>query len=610
MMDCIQIVAKSFWLGILIFGQVICYPYGAPDSTCSTMMPNHGISASNIPVPYTITTSKSTYMPNEEITVILQGKSEDYNIKGFLIQPRQKSSISQLNTVGTITGDSETWNLCTPPMAALTHRNSNNKTTVNMTWKAPAEAVETVVFVATIVQAELTYWVNVQSRELTPNSSVPGGGGVTTPSPAVGTTVPSGGQFFDPACGKSKGCFRDSTFLVTWADNGGSTINFEMKASIPVSDNYWMSLGFSSDTKMGDDSVADCSVQSGVVTSHSSYNPGKSNEPLADDTYGINRTDGKVENGVFTCSFSRAKTVAVSSGRHKKRAAVSDATFFDLNEDWYLMFAHGRGPATAKYPHVMNPKISNAKADLQSVIDLAADSKKVDLTKVHGSLMIVAWIFLASIGTVMARFYKPVWPDSRIFGEKVWFQIHRACMVLVLFLVSASFVIIFIESDGYSETALWTDFQKAHPVLGIIIMALTVINPVMALFRPHPDAPRRKIFNIAHFGVGTVAFILAIINIFIGVDLDMSKNVENVLWAYVGWFIFIVIVLEIHDLMKSRKGKNNENYELTNIAEKQPMRESSLNVHNWKPWILAVHVVIILGLTIAMLILGNLHDED
>ncbi|KAL3841488.1 hypothetical protein ACJMK2_019626 [Sinanodonta woodiana] len=604
-MDCRQILAKSVWLGLLILGQVMCYPSGAPEHTCSSMTPNHGVSANNSAAPYTITTSKSTYMPNQEIT--------DAVIAGFLIQPRKKSSLSQSNTVGTLTGDSLTKNPCTSPVAALTHINNTRKASVNMKWKAPNEAVDTVVFVATIIQAKQMYWLNVKSQELAPNSSIPGGGGgvgvVTTPSPGVGTAAPSVGQFSDPACGKSKGCFHDNTFLITWKDTG-SSIDFEMKASIPDTDNYWMSLGFSSDTKMGDDSVADCSVKSGVVTSHSSYNPGKSNEPLVDNTFGTIGKGGKVENGVFSCSFSRAKTVTAVSSDRKKRAAVSATTFFDLNEDWYLMFAHGKGPATAKSPHTMDPKVSSTKADLQSTIDLAAKSKKVDLAKVHGSLMIVAWILLASIGIVMPRFYKPVWPDSRIFGEKVWFQIHRACMVLVLFLVAASFIIIFIEADGYSETALWTNLQKAHPILGIIIMALTVINPVMALFRPHPDEPRRKIFNIAHFGVGTVAFILAIINIFIGVDLDMSKTVENVLWAYVAWFIFIMIILEIHDLIQSRKGKKGESYELTSTAEKKPISGSTLNASNWKPWIIVVHVVIILGLTIALLVLGNLQEED
>ncbi|KAL3841490.1 hypothetical protein ACJMK2_019628 [Sinanodonta woodiana] len=583
-MDCRQILAKSFLLGILLLGQVMCYPSGAPDIVCSSMIPNHGVSANNSAAPYTITTSKSTYKSNEEITVTIQANSGLY-FMGFFIQPRKNGSISQPDTVGTLTGDSLTKNPCvTSSQAALTHINKTVKYSVNMTWRAPAEALDTVVFVATIVQSKFVYWVNVKSPEVTP-------------------------LFYDPACGKTISCFHGNTFLITWAVNG-SYVDFEMKASIPDPDNYWMSLGFSSDKYMGDDSVVDCSLQSGSVRSYSSYNQGRSNAPLDNNVYGIIGRGGSLQNGIFTCSFSRAIKV---EAKRKKRAAASATTFFDLNENWYLFFAQGKGPATAKSQHTIPPMISDTKTNLLTISDLTApeeSSTGVDLALVHGSLMIVAWIFLASIGTVTARFYKSVCPESKLCSEKVWFQIHRACMVLVLFLVAAGFIVIFVEVRSYSETGGWTDLQRAHPILGIIIMALTIINPFMALFRPHPDAPSRKFFNVAHFAVGIVAFVLAIINIFIGADLEkLPKNVVNLLWAYVAWFIFIVLVLE-QDFIQSRKEKGGNSYELNDLPEKETSGGSTSIIHKLKPGILAIHAVIVLGLTVAMLVLVNLSEES
>ena len=56
----------------------------------------------------------------------------------------------------------------------------------------------------------------------------------------------------------------------------------------------------------------------------------------------------------------------------------------------------------------------------------------------------------------------------------------------------------------------------AHPILGIIVTALVLINPTMALFRPHPGTAHRPIFNWAHFLVGTVARILGVVTIFFG----------------------------------------------------------------------------------------------
>lgn len=40
-----------------------------------------------------------------------------------------------------------------------------------------------------------------------------------------------------------------------------------------------------------------------------------------------------------------------------------------------------------------------------------------------GLLMIAAWILFASIGVVLARYYKPMWADRKLLGEKVWFQV-------------------------------------------------------------------------------------------------------------------------------------------------------------------------------------------
>lgn len=47
------------------------FPGGAPDSTCSTMLPSHsGATAQNTQPPYQITTSASTYEPGQNISGI------------------------------------------------------------------------------------------------------------------------------------------------------------------------------------------------------------------------------------------------------------------------------------------------------------------------------------------------------------------------------------------------------------------------------------------------------------------------------------------------------------------------------------------------------------
>ena len=57
-----------------------------------------------------------------------------------------------------------------------------------------------------------------------------------------------------------------------------------------------------------------------------------------------------------------------------------------------------------------------------------------------GSVMIVVWIFLASIGLFFARYTRNVWTDVTLFEQKVWFQVR-----LKLYLVFISnFYLIFM----------------------------------------------------------------------------------------------------------------------------------------------------------------------
>ena len=37
--------------------------------------------------------------------------------------------------------------------------------------------------------------------------------------------------------------------------------------------------------------------------------------------------------------------------------------------------------------------------------------------------MIIAWIFLSSLGILIARYYKPLWPNHALFKLRVWFSV-------------------------------------------------------------------------------------------------------------------------------------------------------------------------------------------
>lgn len=75
---------------------------------------------------------------------------------------------------------------------------------------------------------------------------------------------------------------------------------------------------------------------------------------------------------------------------------------------------------------------------------------------------------------------------------------HRFFMILTWSMTIAAFVIIFVELGEWSSEVI-------HASLGLATTILAFIQPFMAAARPHPGAPRRPLFNWAHWFVGNAA---------------------------------------------------------------------------------------------------------
>ena len=75
---------------------------------------------------------------------------------------------------------------------------------------------------------------------------------------------------------------------------------------------------------------------------------------------------------------------------------------------------------------------------------------------------------------------------------KQWFNIHRAILSMVLLLTVTAFILIFVEKKA------WVTFDKSipHAIMGCIVTAFCLINPIMGILRPDLDSPNRWIFNI------------------------------------------------------------------------------------------------------------------
>lgn len=89
--------------------------------------------------------------------------------------------------------------------------------------------------------------------------------------------------------------------------------------------------------------------------------------------------------------------------------------------------------------------------------------------------MVIAWVFCASVGLILARYYKPMFADSKACGQKVWFSYHRALMLTAMFLTIIGFILILVQNKG--EFRLPEELPtKAHPILGLIAIICALLN--------------------------------------------------------------------------------------------------------------------------------------
>uniref|UniRef100_A0A0B7AUI7 DOMON domain-containing protein n=1 Tax=Arion vulgaris TaxID=1028688 RepID=A0A0B7AUI7_9EUPU len=419
-------------------------------------------------------------------------------------------------------------------------------------------------------------------------------------SPAVPGTIPK-----PTGCGDTKGCFsncKDSlcSYIVSWVRNGNIAV-YTLVANVGQNSGSWIAVGFSSDSLMGNDDVLGCASDgSGTNNSFSAHTPVRSTPNMYNDTERM-LTSVMFQDGVLSCTIERP-IEGVANGR------------YDVNSSWTLLFATGPGSFSNRQLdigyHSANRYVSSQQVTINQYIDVGAGVLSFPLVKAHGSLMIAAWIFLASIGIVLARYYKPAW-TGLLCSEKIWFQIHRICMILVFCTTAAGFIIIFIEVDGYSNIQEERTFLVGHPIIGIIVMSLTLINPIMAIFRCHPGTSKRPIFNWAHFFVGTSAHILGVVNIFFGVLLtksDVPYYLMYILGAYVAWQLFVEILLEAITCFGKTLDRG-EAYELSSgDNQKQTTAVESSGAILAKRIILVVHCVIVAGFAgvlIGLLNAGN-----
>lgn len=543
------------------------YSHGAPDSACSDLTPRH---ASNdpqkSPAPYSVTPIQTAVEPGGAVTVRIASSVPNNNFRGFMLHAVEvKGANTNGHSLGTFREDAEKAKVltCTPGLHnMLTHHNSRNKSSVDLTWQAPNDFQGDVTFLCTFVRDYSTFWVSVPSStsvrvgrsanvnpttysrnpaadvpSSTPTYSVAPPGTVTTKivtnpwsfsTPAAPLAVSHAPSIYQ-GCADTKGCFglpdpscvakTSCTSLVTYALKG-ARFEFELWANNAAPNSY-VAVAFSFDNRMGDDSVTECTLTNGRVHTYMSYNEGKSNRRIGEgESFGLTGTESRFADGQLYCRFTRQSNTTFNGKS------------FDLSKgDLFLLLARGSASLEAIQYHSGGQRISTAQPVKLAETGSVGANRNI-LVKLHGAFMVTAWLFSASLGILFARYFRLTWVGKQLMGKDLWFVFHRILMAAVWALTITAVVLIFVDVGGW--TSIPTE-RNPHAVIGIIVTVMAFIQPLMAYFRPHPGTRNRFIFNWAHWLVGNSAHILAIVCIFLAVDLDKAAIPYWVNWLLVSY---------------------------------------------------------------------------
>jgi len=191
----------------------------------------------------------------------------------------------------------------------------------------------------------------------------------------------------------------------------------------------------------------------------------------------------------------------------------------------------------------IGPSDSLAHHSSRGVIDwsLAGGVSSVSLVNdyhvAHAVLMLLSWGVAMPLGMLIARFTKhfQATPGKKPF----WFTWHIRIQIGSLVVALIAFILALVKlENGIPVT-------HAHGVLGVVVMALGLFQPLNAALRPAPTADKRVYWNWIHWGTGRGVLVLVVPTIFLGIkrlaDKDGSDSLRNGLWGGYGALIALFV---------------------------------------------------------------------
>lgn len=521
-------------LALLVAQKGMTYPTGAPTSRCDSLTPLHGSATTQAASsnPYQLTVNVNTIEAGSKVTVTLEKKDNSApDFKGFMIQARYEGTTDDTPADGEFT-EFTTDKVKTLPCsskntATVTHVSNDAKSSIQLKWNHKDffdAADKKIIFFYTVVQSADTFWAKLPhaSTSLTvkaKSGSAPAESG-SAESEAEAEAEAETTKHVDYAgCFESKGCFGmpsgceakgDCKVMVSYKKENEDKFMMSIHGRNVASGGY-LAMGLSQDSSMGSDLVFYCKVASPTQPKIGWNVASGKNNVVGVTGISLTPESSKTESGITTCQFSvPSKLTGLTSPNGD---TIPD---YDLiNGSYHVLVA--TGPMSGDSLTIHTEK--QASSSPVNLVQFEKVKSKGDIMmKLHGALMVLAWMGSASCGMFFARYMKETWKKQKFMGKDIWYPVHVGHMFLTVCLTLIAFIIIASDKGFHPFTAAGIK-ENPHPVFGIITIVTCFMNPVMAAIRPHPTANLRWVFNWAHWLVGNVAWLFGIIAIFLAGDL-------------------------------------------------------------------------------------------
>uniref|UniRef100_A0A1I8ECE9 Cytochrome b561 domain-containing protein n=1 Tax=Wuchereria bancrofti TaxID=6293 RepID=A0A1I8ECE9_WUCBA len=357
-------------------------------------------------------------------------------------------------------------------------------------------------------------------------------------------------QFILSECLKNKACIfisanceekGDCEKIISYALEPDDWVVVELFYNTTHPDTNYAAIGFSKDTQMGDEGVTHC----GLGEMNQAGNAAKYVELL----------EASHTSGSIYCKFRQK--VAPDETAQKARVP-------DLNRTYYLLLAYGK---TNKYEeldiHSLDERSKDFPLFISTPVNVAA-WERAPLAPVkprtNRILMLVGWMWLIPSAIAAARYLREYWPETRPFGLKIWFHIHRTTNYLAIILIIIGVLSVFVGKEWrWTGPAVSKTIQRnlsagaIHSIIGAITVGVMLIQPVGALLRCDEGSKSRIVFNWSHRIFGFLSFLLGRNVIFF--RLWVARWAAIVL--YVLYVILIALLFFLIKKTNPLKGQQN-----------------------------------------------------